>query len=414
MEHEDEVVGEANWATDESASEIGQPILAAPAVGLTSRVAFACEGESRQALLEALGSVARATSSRPGVQVLGGVRVVAQGTSVELAATDMEISLRTTIPADVRAEGEILVPAKLLHDIVRALPPGAAAFTHREGEGTLEISAGSYSSTIKIYAAEDFPRLPSTSVALHHVPASALRETISRVLRAASTDESRPVLAGVQVRFEGQRLTMAATDSYRLSVKETQLAQPGPELEAIIPARALHELTRLAAGADEVALGVNDNHVVFGVGSAWLTTRRIDGTFPNVEKLMPEGFRDEIGTPSSSGPLGVVSREEVLEAVRRAGLVAQRNTPLRLRFSEGELTISARSQDIGETREVLAARFSGEPFEIGFNAEYLRDGLECVSGESVRFRLIDPLRPGLLTSEGDSFWYLIMPIRLST
>jgi DNA polymerase-3 subunit beta len=196
---------------------------------------------------------------------------------------------------------------------------------------------------------------------------------------------------------------MAATDSYRMSVKETELASGGPELEAIIPARALDELTRIAAGAETVQLGVNENHVIFGAGDAWLTTRRIDGHFPNVAQLRPEAFEVELE----------LDRAELLDAVRRAAVMAQRNTPLRLRFTDGELTISAQSQDVGETRESLAVRYSGEPLEIGFNAEFLREGLESVTADEVKLELINPLRPGLLSADGDSFWYLIMPIRLA-
>jgi DNA polymerase-3 subunit beta len=211
------------------------------------------------------------------------------------------------------------------------------------------------------------------------------------------------VLTGILVRFEGAQLTMAATDSYRMAVKETTLESTGPELEAIIPARALDELGRVAAGAETVQLGVHENHVIFGAGSAWLTTRRIDGQFPNVAQLRPETFDIELEVP----------RGELLEAVRRAAVMAQRNTPLRLRFAEGELTISAQSQDVGETRESLPVAYTGEPLEIGFNAEFLREGLESVAADSVQLKLINPLRPGLLSAEGDAFWYLIMPIRLA-
>ena len=143
--------------------------------------------------------------------------------------------------------------------------------------------------------------------------------------------------------------------------------------------------------------------MIFGTGQAWLTTRRIDGQFPNVQQLRPESFEVELA----------LNRAELLDVVRRAAVMAQRNTPLRLRFEEGELTISAQSQDVGETRESLAVRYSGEPLEIGFNAEFLREGLESVTTDEVKLELINPLRPGLISADGDSFWYLIMPIRLA-
>jgi DNA polymerase-3 subunit beta len=357
----------------------------------------------RDELAAGLQLVSRAASARGTVQVLGGVGIRATESLLELEATDMELSLRTTVQATVEGEGTLVVPAKLLGDIVRLLPAGEVTLAHKPEEGAATLESGSYSSRLNVFAAEDFPRLPSVDVPLQEVEAPALLDTVQRVSRAASRDESRPVLTGILAQFEGSKLTMAATDSYRMSVKETELEGGGPELEAIIPARALDELGRVAAGAEKIQLGVNENHVIFGTGQAWLTTRRIDGQFPNVQQLRPESFEVQLE----------VNRAELLEAVRRAAVMAQRNTPLRLRFEEGELTISAQSQDVGETRESLALRYSGEPLEIGFNAEFLREGLESVTADEVKLELINPLRPGLISAEGDSFWYLIMPIRLA-
>jgi DNA polymerase-3 subunit beta len=358
----------------------------------------------RETLSSRLSLVSRAASSRGAVQVLGGVLLRVSNGLLELEATDMELSLRTSVPATIEGEGAIVVPAKLLGDVVRLLPADEVTLAYRPEDGAATIESGSYSGRLNVFAAEDFPRLPSVDVPLHEIEAPSLLDTVQRVSRAASRDESRPVLTGILVRFEGSRLTMAATDSYRMAVKETELSSAGPELEAIIPARALEELARVAAGAENVQLGVNENHVVFGAGDAWLTTRRIDGQFPNVAQLKPETFDVELE----------VDRGEVLEAVRRAAVMAQRNTPLRLRFAEGELTITAQSQDVGETRESLAVGYSGEPLEIGFNAEFLREGLESVAADTVELKLINPLRPGLLSAEGDAFWYLIMPIRLAS
>ncbi len=358
---------------------------------------------SRDALVAALAVVGRAVSARGAVQVLSGILVDAREGRLELSATDMELSLRTSVPAEVGGEGTLVVPGRLLVDLTRLLPADDVELGYRPEDGAASLRSGSYASRLNVYAPEDFPRLPSTDVALHEVDAASLLDTIERVSRAASRDESRPVLTGILVRFEGQTLTMAATDSYRLSVKETPLAAPGPDLEAIIPARALTELARLAGGAETIRLGTNDNHVIFGVGDLWLTTRRIDGQFPNVQQLLPETFEVELELP----------RAELLDVVRRAAVMAQRNAPLRLRFAEGALVVAAQSQDVGETSESLPAAYTADPLEIGFNADFLREGLESIQAETVQVKLINPLRPGLLTAEGDTFWYLIMPIRLA-
>ncbi len=358
---------------------------------------------SKAELSTALGVVARAVSTRGAVQVLGGVLLQAENDRLTLAATDMEISLRASVGGEITGDASVVVPGRLLTDLVRLLPDDAVTLGYEEGEGVLTVTSGSHSSRLNVYSAEDFPRLPPLDVPLHRIETQALLETIDKVGRAASRDESRPVLTGVLVRFEGAQLVMAATDSYRLAVKETPLAAGGPELEAIIPARALQELVRIASGTEEIELGVHENHVIFSAGAVWLTSRRIDGQFPNYKQLLPETFEVEIDTP----------RAALLDVVRRAGLMAQRNAPLRLRFAEGELTVSAQTQDVGEAIESIPVEFSGEELEIGFNPDFLRDGLEAVSGDTVRLKLINRLRPGLIAAPEESFWYLIMPIRLA-
>jgi DNA polymerase III subunit beta len=361
----------------------------------------------RDELAEKLQIAGRGVSTRTSVQILAGVLLRASDGELSLAATDMELSLRVSLEAQVEDEGSVVVPGRLLVDIVRLLPPGEVTISHRAEEGVVEVVCGSASYRLHTYAAEDFPRLPEVDDGTAFtVEKEAFVDTIARVSRSASRDESRPVLTGVLVRFEGEKLVMAATDSYRLSVKETALTEgPGQEIEAIVPARALGELARIAQAGEPGTLqvGVQENQIVFGVDGIWLTARRIDGQFPNYKQLLPETFEAEV----------TISREELLDVVRRTSLMAQRKSPLRLRFEDGELTISAHTQDVGEARESLPVSYSGEPLEIGFNAEFLRDGLESVTDDAIRVKLISPLRPGLIHGESDDFLYLIMPIRLA-
>jgi DNA polymerase-3 subunit beta len=370
-------------------------------VGTTMKVTC-----GRDELADKLQLAGRGVSTRTNVQILAGIMLRAGDGQLHLSATDMEISLRVSLEAQVEDEGAIVVPGRLLVDIVRLLPAGEVTIAHRAEEGVAELTCGSASYKLHTYAAEDFPRLPEVDPdSAFTVDREAFVDTIARVSRSSSRDESRPVLTGILVRFEDSKLVMAATDSYRLSVKETTLDKgPGLELEAIVPARALAELSRVAQGeSGTISIGVQENQIVFGVDDVWLTARRIDGQFPNYRQLLPETFEAEISLP----------RDEFLEIVRRASLMAQRKSPLRLRFESGELTVSAQTQDVGEAHESLPIAYSGDTIEIGFNAEFLRDGLESVGEEAVRFKLISPLRPGLILGESDDFLYLIMPIRLA-
>src|SRR5438874_1876968 len=359
---------------------------------------------SRDDLAQRLGVVARAVSTRTAVQILAGVLLQAEEGALHLAATDMELSLRSTLDAEVEGEGAVVVPGRLLVDLARLLPEQEVQIEHRAEEGVVRISCGSATYRLNTYNAEDFPRLPElATLELFSVDREALLETVSRVARSASRDESRPVLTGILARFEAGKLVMAATDSYRLSVKETPLEGSAPELEAIIPARALGELGRIAQTGEQIELGVHENQVVFVADDVWLTTRRIDGQFPNYKQLLPEQFEHELALP----------RAELLDVVRRTSVMAQRNSPLRLRFAEGELIVSAQTQDVGEAQESLPVAYTGEPLEIGFNAEFLRDGIESIDADELRLNLISPLRPAVMNGQMDDFSYLIMPIRLA-
>ena len=358
----------------------------------------------RDELAQKLAVVGRGVSTRTAVQILGGILIRAAGGKVELAATDMELSLRTPLEATVAADGAAVVPGKLLTELSRLLPPGDAEIQYLEEENVLHVRCGPAEYRLNTYSAEDFPRLPDTDAApTNTVAAAALLATVASVGRAVSRDEARPVLTGILVKFGDGKLVMAATDSYRLSYKETPIEGAVPDLEAIVPARALEEVRRLTTPDGTLELGVQENQVLFGIDGTWLTTRRIEGQFPKFEELKPKDFKHEV----------VLPREDLLDVVRRTSVMAQRNSPLRLRFAEGEVTVWTQTQDLGEARETLPIRFDGEPLEIGFNAEFLRDGIESAEGEEMRLRLIDPLRPGLIQGPGDDFWYLIMPIRLA-
>jgi DNA polymerase-3 subunit beta len=358
---------------------------------------------SKDELVQALGIVSRAVSTRTSVQILSGILLEAHDGELRLAATDMELSLRANIAAQIEGDGAIVLPGKTLADIARLLPSDEVAIEHKPSEAVVHITSGSASYTLHMYNPEDFPRLPELgAVETFSVDRESLLETIHRVARAASRDESRPVLTGLLVSFTGGKIVMAATDSYRLAVKETELGGNAPELEAIVPSRALQELARIANTGDTVEVGVHENQVLFSTDGAWLTTRRIDGQFPNYRQLLPEQFEHELTIP----------RVELLEVVRRASVMIQRATPLQLRFAEGELTVIARTHEVGESQESMPIGFTGETLEIGFNADFLRDGLESMDGDDVRFKLISPLRPAVIQGEGDDFTYLVMPIRL--
>jgi DNA polymerase III subunit beta len=365
----------------------------------------------RQVLLGELQVVARAAATRGAVQALSGMRLTTTDVGLELAATDTEIALRSSLEAEVERPGVVLLPARLLVDILRALDGDTVSLEQRAEAGEVTVSSERATFSLRTLLADDFPRIPEAGEeASVELPAKAVAATIERVAKAASRDETRPVLTGILVSVDEDGLRMVATDSYRLSVKETPLDGEGRQpFEANVPARALQELSRVASetGADTISIAARDNQIVFGVERMMLSSRLIDGQFPNYRQLLPETYEHELR----------VSRDELASVVRRISILAQRTAPLRLRFENGAVTLSAQTPDVGEASETVPVNYEGEPLEIGFNPQYLQDGLESVHSDELSIKLISALRPGLLEAAGDGeegrFLYLIMPVRLN-
>jgi DNA polymerase III subunit beta len=364
---------------------------------------------SRETFLARLGVAVRGASTRSAIQTLAGVLVRVEDGRVELQATDMELGVRVALEAGDSSPGQAVIPGRLLLDVVRSLPKDDLTLEYRSSHQDVEVMSGPAKFHLRTLPTEDFPKLPEAPAeGALTVPTAAFVDTIGRVARAASRDETRPHLTGVLVTAGGTELRMVATDSYRLSVKETTLESAlAGELEANVPARTLQELGRIAtaSGAETIAVAALENQVVFTVGDVVLSSRLVEGRFPNYQQLLPESYEHELR----------VSREELVEVVRRVGLLAQKNAPLRLRFTEGTLDVSAQTPDVGEASEALPVPFNGDELEIGFNPEFFRDGLESAESEDLVLKLISPLRPGLIESGADDagFRYLVMPIRLN-
>src|SRR3954466_1367889 len=283
---------------------------------------------SRDAFLARLGVAARGVSTRSSIQTLSGVRIGEVGGALELQATDMEIGIRVKVDGEVEGGATpVVLPGRLLLDVVRSLPNDDLALEYRSQTQDVEIVSGTAKFHLRTLPTEDFPKLPETGDAPSvSVPAQAFIDTVNRVGRAASRDEARPHLTGVLVTGEGNELRMVATDSYRLAVKETKLDQPlaAPHkpLEVNVPVRALQELTRIASadGVEQIEITALENQVIFRAGDVVLSSRLIEGRFPNYKQLLPETYEHELR----------LSRAELLDVVKRISLMAQKNAPLRM------------------------------------------------------------------------------------
>ncbi len=356
--------------------------------------------------------VSRGVSARSTIQLLGGILLEAGGEALKLSATDMEISIQTSSPAEVEGDGRVVIPARIFNDIVRSLPTGQFTLEHDESEGTVRLVEGENEYRIRAYAADDYPQLPVfPEEGTFRMPGESLVETVEKVSRSYSRDETRPVLTGILISFEDSRVRMVTTDSYRLSIKETELATTPFEgaREAIIPARAMQEVSRIFSASDEddVEVALSENQALFRIGDVVFGTRLIDGNFPEYRRLLPSDFEREIS----------VSREKLIETLRRVNLFAARQTPpipVSLSFSEGSVEVIVRNGEVGDAHERLSAS-SEDEFLISFNPSYLLDGVSAIDSENVVFKLNEPLKPGLIVPEANGeepdFLYLIMPMR---
>jgi DNA polymerase-3 subunit beta len=360
---------------------------------------FRCD---RDALSEALQTVQRGVSSRPGIPALTGVLMEASDDGrLTLTTTDLEVSARLSVDVQVQEAGIALVPARLVGDTVKSLSDAPVEFETDQSQARLRCAH--YEGSLRLLPAEDFPGLQDPGGTLISVEAGKFAEAVSQVGRAASRDEARPVLTGVLLEISREGVVLVATDSYRLAIRDL-VATSSAEAKAIVPERALSEAGR-AASADEkgtVELSVDESQVSFRVGSLMLTSRLIEGEFPNYRQLLPDTHESRLS----------VSRQQLLDAVRRVGLLARDTTPVRLEFNALGVKLSSSSPDLGQAVETVEARYEGEDLTVAFNPQYLADGLTAATGESVRLDVRDGLKPGVVRGDGDEFTYLVMPVRI--
>jgi DNA polymerase III subunit beta len=366
-------------------------------------VKFRCE---RDVLVEALGTAGRATASRGGaLPVLAGIRTELAGDTLTLTGHDLELTIAVDIREGVkgREDGVAVLPARLVSEVVRSLPAGAVE-VDVDGEQA-RITAGRSEFALRVFPTDEFPRLPQPTGDGVTIDAGELAAALRQVVPAASGDDARPILTGVLVTAEEGGLRLVATDSYRLAVRDL----PGQSVLAegqsvLVPSRALNDLTRVLTGVDELTLRLGERDASFEAGPVRLTTMLIEGDFPNYRGLIPSAHPNRL----------TVSREALLEGLRRVKLLAREATPVRLAMAAEGLDLVAVTQDVGQAHESLDAKYEGTELTVAFNPEYLLQGIEVLPGDEVLIESVDSLKPALVRSpEHPEFLYLLMPVRVS-
>ena len=363
-------------------------------------------------LARGLSVVSRAVSSRSTLPVLGNVLIRTEDAGLKLTATNLEIGITYWVPGKIDADGAITVPAKLLADIVAGLPAGDRVDLQLQAGDTLSIRSGRYETHVKGIDAEEFPAIPTAGERpTTRISQKVLRQALNETTFAAASDEARPILTGVLCRFEGDQLTLAAADNYRIAVKTIATLDPVEETSIVVPARSLNELSRVLADVDDavdIVLAPSKNQILFHLDGIDLVSRLIDGQFPNYQQVVPKSHTTR----------SVIDREELLKAVRLAALIASAAANIvKLGVGvDGEPgVIVTAAAEVGDNEGRVEATVEGDGTTIAFNARYLVDVLQNVSAEQFALELNGPLSPGVFRPIGDdAYTHVVMPVRTTS
>lgn len=364
----------------------------------------------RDSLVEALSISGRAVTGRGGaLPVLSGVRLEVLGEQLHVAGSDLDLTIQVTTAVAGSRDGVAVVPARLVTDIVRSLPPGAVSVEATDEE--LSIASGRSQFSVRMLPAADFPRIPAVAEGPGSgdavtLDAAEFADALRQVVRAASSDDARPILTGVLMAAEGQGLRLVATDSYRLAVRDlpgTSVLREGQKV--LVPSKALSELQRVLAGTEKVTLHLGEHDASFEVGQVRLTTRLIEGEFPNYRQLIPSSYPNRL----------VVSKTQLLEAVRRVKLlVRDATTPVRMALGPDTVGLTVVSAEVGQASEEVDARYTGAEMTVAFNPGYLIEGAEAIDEDEIILDTQDAQRPAVIRGgDGDNYLYLLMPVRVS-
>lgn len=374
----------------------------------------------RDVLADAVAWAARTLPSRPSLPVLAGLVIHAEADALTISSFDYDVSARVDVPADIREPGTTLVSGRLLADISRSLP-GAPVNLETEGSRVM-ITCGRSTFTLPTLPVEDYPQLPTMPESSGSIAGSALAVAVAQVAIAAGRDDTLPALTGIRVEIEGEQLVLAATDRYRLAVREF-LWEPddrSASAQALVPARTLADTAKALASVDTVSIALassgasrttgSDGLMGFSGGGRRTTTRLLDGEFPKYRSLLP----------SESATTVRLDTSILAEAVKRVSLVAERNTPVRLAFSDGEALLRAGTGDDAQATEAIECSLEGDDVEIAFNPAYLLDGLVAVDAPITHLAFTQPTRPAVLVGLAEAsqqpatdYRYLLMPVRLT-
>lgn len=360
---------------------------------------------ARTDLMEALSIVSKGRSGRSTLPILSGIYISASDNGLLFQSTDLEISVRHTAQADIEEAGKMVVPGKIIYEIVRYLQDAKVTCSTEGEQFNIECMSSSFS--LHTMDPNEFPAFPEFEpVDKVSLPAKDITNMVKKVSKAVSKDETHVILTGIYLTIEDEDLSMVATDSYRLAISKLKVEGHQGQFNLIVPGSTFDEICKLTSKEDQISIGYTENQIMFEFGNSTFVTRKLEGNYPNYKQIIPK----------EKTVTAVIDTKSFRDAVKRASIMAQEYMQIRLLISPDaqQITISSKVADIGGAEEKVEAQIEGEEILIGFNYQYVMDGLNSIDSEEVVFEANSPLKPGVIKAVGgDDFFYLSMPVKLN-
>jgi len=363
---------------------------------------------ARGELLEKVQVVQKGVSTRSTLPILTGILFKVEDNKLFLSSTDLEISIKCECDVNTITPGSVVIPARLIGDVLRNLPEAIVKLNSNKSTNQVELECEKAKFNIKVLPPEDFPITPELKKEQScTVKSKSFIDALKQITKATSKDETRPVLTGVLFNINENKLKMVATDSYRLAIKEIEcISSMDQQIKLVIPGRVLDEIIKIAPKEEsEIRLLIGENQAGFKFDNIQIITRLIEGEFPKYQQLLPESYQVQLR----------LNKEVLIGATKRVSLLALNNAPIKVSIGNNNFAISSQSSDVGEATEELDIKEEVEPITIAFNAQYLLDGLLSINSDNFILEIKSPLNPALLRAEEEkNFLYLVMPVRIGS
>jgi len=365
---------------------------------------------TKNEILDKILFVTRAMSPKISNFILSGIMLETNGPVLNIYGTDLETSIKSSIKVKTETEGRVVVPSRVLVNILKSFPESKVELEFLNETNELKLACQKANFMLNTFSLEEYPQFPTINKNnTFNIKYSVLKYLISKTQKACSTDESRVILTGILMDLNKDSIRLAATDSYRLSVANSDILYNGAPIKVVVPSRVLDTIAKSETCEGEIEVNIEENQISFiinenGQKTTRIISRLLSGKFPDYEKLIPESFAHSI----------IIQKETMLDVIKRISSISQDNTPIKLDIEKGRINVSMNIREVGSSVEDFEVSYGEEKMQIAFNPEYLIDGLNTIDEDKILFNIVEPLKPVMIKPEkNEKLLYLLMPIRIS-